>query len=127
MSVVVYPDSIATIVGVLRGVIPSASFGTEVPETWTGAGGLVVVNRAGGPQFLTHEIVRLLVNVWHQTQEDAHDLAQQVAAQVRAMRGTYNGVSITAPDVMSLSWVPDEYGKPRFLLIAEITVRGDVQ
>lgn len=83
----------------------------------------VVFRDDGGPQVDAVRRMSLVgVNVWAETEADAADLANMVAALLRACP---DGRPVTRVRVQTGPLrVADEAGQPRRYLVAEFTVRG---
>lgn len=86
----------------------------------------LLVRRVGGSSpSLGVDVARMDVQVWHRTEVQAHDLAALVralvhqargVAQIRAVKETAGPVPIPDPDT----------GQPRYLMTADLTLRGDL-
>lgn len=84
---------------------------------------LVTVRRDGGAQIdAVRENARLTVNVWHETQQGAADLARLVRALLWAAP---NSGPVLRVDVNSgPSNVPEGNGKPHLVMTFDAIVRG---
>ena len=85
---------------------------------------LVTIRRDGGPQLdQVRENARLTVNVWHDSQQGATDLARLVRALLWA--------SPTGDPVLRVvmnsgpSQVPEDNGKPHLVMTFDAIVRGE--
>lgn len=84
---------------------------------------LVTIRRDGGPQLdQVREQARLTVNVWHETQQGATDLARLVRALLWA---SPNGDPVLRVSLNSgPSNVPEENGRPHLVMTFDAVIRG---
>jgi hypothetical protein len=127
---VVYRDAEFEVVDYLRDALALRSeafltgveIGTRKPADFDGK--FVMVRRAGGvSDAITVDHPRVDVQVWHNRDQDAHDLAQLCRALLFAMPGT--GGVIRVRDFLGPTPIPDpETQSPRYLFTVELAMCG---
>lgn len=126
---VLFPDVTAAICSLLADELEVPT-GTQPPQNRSEPSGsaLVVVRRAGG--VVASKVIdraTVVVEAWHTSYEDAHDLAQLARAHLLAINNDrigdtliYGAVELGAP-----GWDPDPVsGSPRFTGTWSLNVRG---
>lgn len=127
MEPIVFPDAVAICCTYLDGVLlePVRS---KVPNPRPDA--FVTVTRTGGPKRnIVTDAAQVTVESWHESDEEAHDLAQAARAYLNAMVGqTVNGAPVYRVDELSgPARLPDPLSEqPRYSQSFEIAIRGEV-
>lgn len=126
--VVVFPDAEQLVVDHLVDTLPdywaeTVTVGTRKPSPMP-AGGVIQVRRVGGvPLTEVSDNARIDLLVWHDTDEDAHDLTATVRAVVHLL--ATNRVAHRVSEFAGPSRFADpDSDQPRWLLTVEIAVRG---
>jgi hypothetical protein len=125
--VVVYPDAELLTVEHLRDELPTyvatmPVVGTRKPNPMP-AGGVVQVRINGGVELTpVSTIARLDFLVWHDTDQEAHDLCQLVRALVKTLHGA--PVHRVEEFLGVVRSADPESDQPRYLCTLEIALRG---
>ena len=83
---------------------------------------MLIVRRDGGSPTSVLDVPRVHLDVWHETDEGAHDLARMVVALALAAP---NGNPVTHTEIVGgPTRVPDESGQPRISINAEFYTKG---
>lgn len=130
---VLYPDTVSVVTTYLQAVLDADTThtyadGTKVrtrePSPFTTP--LVTARRVGGPDAVVIDNPRVDIQVWHDSEAQAADLANLVRAHMKAIPGIRSGVTVYRVTTFSgpaLIWDEDR-DLPRYLLTFELGVRG---
>ncbi len=121
-----FPDAEHLAVQILRTSTEWGSFspsiGTKLPNEPVWTSGVITVHRAGGVPAERHRLDRanVQVDVWHETKQSAHDIAQLARAIIHRAEGSKFATPACAltgvDDAIGLSWLFDDLNmKPRYL------------
>lgn len=125
---IVFPDAVAAVLAYLADVL-AVDTGTHPPKDRTvGDGPLIVARRTGGTaDEIVVDLATFVLESWHDTEEEAHDLAQLARAYVLALWNTnvdgtllYRAVELGGP-----ASLPDPLQRsPRFTATYQVAARG---
>lgn len=130
---VLYPDTTSVVVAYLQAALNADTThafadGTVVrtrePNPFTTP--LVTARRVGGPDAIVTDRPRIDLQIWHDSEAEAIDLANLTRAHMLAIPGVRSGVTVYRADTFSgpsLIWDEDR-NLPRYLLTFELVVRG---
>lgn len=120
---VTFPDVQLLVVDYLRPLLGSTPIGVRVPNPRPPR--FVTLRRVGGPRTAVVEIARVDLLAWAKTDQDAHDLVQEVRRHLTAAPGIRVGSGVRGIDEFSGPvTVPDESDQPRWMVTYEFTLRG---
>lgn len=123
---VAYPDAVAVAISWLTTQMGPNLLVPRVPNPRPAR--MVLVRRTGGPRL--NEVADnaiLAVEAWDETEEDAHDLAQEARAYLFALRGEVVGgvACYRVTDVAGPQLLPDpESDQPRYAFTVQTAMRG---
>lgn len=129
--VVIYPDIEALVVEHLTDELPNYydgifEIGSRKPSPMPTGRGVIQIRRVGGiPETPVSDVARVDVLVWHDTDEQAHDLMAVVRALMYVLRGHTNPNVYRVNEFLGPTRYADpDSDQPRWLLTDEIAVRG---
>lgn len=120
---ILYPDTVSTVIAYLDAILTEPVHSRE-PAPFMAP--VVTVRRVGGVDAIVIDRARIDVQVWHNDEADATDLANLVRAHMLAMPGVHSGVTVYAVTTFAgpaLIWDTDR-DLPRYLMTFEVRVRG---